>query len=71
MHVSTSIRVSDETKAKLERIKRADESFDELLSRLAALEDTKQDSAGAWSGTDKAEGALGAREELRESLRTR
>lgn len=69
--MSTSIRVSDETKEKLERIKRPDESFDDLLSRLAALEDTMRDSAGAWSGTDKAEGALEAREELRESFRVR
>ena len=69
--MSTAIRVSDETKEKLERIKRSDESFDELLSRLAALEDTMRDSAGAWSGTDKAEGALRAREELRESFRAR
>ena len=29
--MSTSIRVPDETKAKLDRLKREDESFDELL----------------------------------------
>lgn len=35
MHVSTSIRISDETKRKLEALKRDDESFDDLLDRLA------------------------------------
>lgn len=35
MHVSTSIRISDETKRKLEALKREDESFDDLLDRLA------------------------------------
>lgn len=35
MHMSTSIRVSDETKSMLEVIKEDDESWDEFLSRLA------------------------------------
>lgn len=33
--MSTSIRISEETKRKLEAIKRPDETFDELLARLA------------------------------------
>lgn len=33
--MSTSIRISEETKRKLEAIKRSDETFDELLARLA------------------------------------
>lgn len=33
--MSSSIRISDETKRKLEAIKRDDETFDELLDRLA------------------------------------
>ncbi|MFB6293427.1 MAG: antitoxin VapB family protein [Halonotius sp.] len=33
--MSTSIRVSEETKRKLEAVKRDDETFDELLDRLA------------------------------------
>lgn len=33
--MSTSIRITEETKRKLEAIKRPDETFDELLARLA------------------------------------
>ena len=33
--MSTSIRISEETKRKLKAVKRPDETFDELLSRLA------------------------------------
>ena len=33
--MSTSIRISEETKRKLEAVKRPDETFDELLARLA------------------------------------
>jgi len=69
--VCTSIRVSDETKEKLDRIKRQGETFDELLARLADLEDTMQDSAGAWEGTDKAEKAREERERMRGSFRSR
>jgi len=35
LDMSTSIRISEETKRKLEVVKRADETFDELLARLA------------------------------------
>lgn len=38
MHMSTSIRVSDETKSMLSVIKEEDESWDEFLSRLARRE---------------------------------
>jgi len=67
--VSTSIRVSDETKEKLKRIKREDETFDELLSRLADIEEEMADSAGAWADTDKADNAREAIERSRESFR--
>lgn len=67
--MSTSIRVSDETKEKLKRIKRDDETYDELIDRLADIEDTMADSAGAWAGTDKAEHARAARRNTRESFR--
>jgi predicted CopG family antitoxin len=33
--MSTSIRITDETKRTLEAVKRPDETFDELLARLA------------------------------------
>lgn len=38
MRMSTSIRVSDETKSMLSVIKEEDESWDEFLSRLARRE---------------------------------
>ncbi len=44
--MGTSIRVSDETKAKLDRLKRDDESFDELLGRLA--DDEEPVEVGSW-----------------------
>ncbi len=65
MHMSTSIRVSDETKEKLARLKRGDESWDEFLDRLANEESGM--TAGAWNGTDKAEKAREAIERSRES----
>lgn len=40
--MSSSIRISDETKRKLEAVKREDETFDELLDRLAVTR-TEQD----------------------------
>lgn len=40
--MSTSIRISEETKQKLEAVKRPDETFDELLARLA-VERTEAD----------------------------
>ena len=67
--MGTSIRVSETTKAKLERIKRDDETFDELLDRLADIEDTMQASAGAWAGSEKAKYARETRERVRESFR--
>ena len=45
--MSTSIRVSDDTKQMLESLKREDETFDELLERLAQSE--KPINIGAWS----------------------
>ncbi len=65
MHMSTSIRVSDETKEKLARLKREDESWDEFLDRLA--NEGSGMKAGAWKGTDKAEKAREAIERSRES----
>jgi predicted CopG family antitoxin len=38
IHTSTSIRVSDDTTEMLESLKREDETFDELLERLAQRE---------------------------------
>ena len=71
MHMSTSIRVSEATKAKLNRVKREEETFDELLSRLADMEDSMAESAGSWAGTSKAESAFEARERMKGSFRSR
>jgi len=66
MHMSTSIRVSDETKAKLARLKREDESWDEFLDRLA--NECSRMNAGAWEGTDKGKKAREAIKRSRESF---
>jgi predicted CopG family antitoxin len=63
--VSTSIRVSDETKSKLTRLKRDDETWDEFLSRLA--DDEEPINVGAWS-EDDADRARDAIERSRESF---
>jgi predicted CopG family antitoxin len=63
--MSPSIRVSEETKRKLERAKREDETFDELLVRLVAeRRDAVHEGAGLWEGTDAAERAREKRTEL-------
>jgi predicted CopG family antitoxin len=59
--MSTTIRVSDETKRLLARLKREDETFDELLERLAR--DGEGMDPGVWSD----ETADAARERLKES----
>jgi len=63
--VSTSIRVSDDTKRMLERLKRDDETFDELLERLAQSEEPID--IGAWS-EEEAERARDAVKRSRESF---
>ncbi|WP_336135335.1 DUF7557 family protein [Natronomonas amylolytica] len=63
--MSTSIRVSDDTKEMLEQLKREDETFDELLERLAQSE--KPINIGAWS-EDQADRAREAVERSRESF---
>jgi predicted CopG family antitoxin len=70
--MSTSIRISEETKRKLEAVKRDDETFDELLDRLAVsrtAEDVRE--MAGFGGEGVAEGMKEAREELNESLEER
>jgi predicted CopG family antitoxin len=50
--MSTSIRISEETKAKLEALKRDDETFDELLDRLAVTR-TPEDVAAMAGFADE------------------
>ena len=63
--MSTSIRVSDDTKRLLERLKRDDETFDELLERLAQSE--RPIEIGAWN-EEEAERARAAVKRSRESF---
>ena len=63
--MSTSIRVSDDTKQMLERLKREDETFDDLLERLALRE--KPIDIGAWS-EEEADRAREAVKRSRESF---
>jgi len=46
MHVSTSIRVSDQTKSMLTVLKEDDESWDEFLNRLARRERDVEELGG-------------------------
>ena len=66
MRMSTSIRVDEDTKEKLEKLKRDDETWDDFLDRLADEEASM--NPGIWEGTDKAEKAREAVKRSRESF---
>lgn len=68
--MSTSIRISEETKQKLEALKRGDETFDDLLDRLARSEKDVKEIAG-FADEDIEEAMKAGREELNESLEER
>ena len=63
--MSPSLCVSDKTKSKLSRLKRDDETWDELLSRLADYEEPI--NVGAWS-EEEADRAGEAIERSRDSF---
>jgi predicted CopG family antitoxin len=69
--MSSSIRISDDTKKKLEARKREGESFDELLDRLARTEKDVEEMAG-WMDEDEVqemkEHLDETKDELNESL---
>jgi predicted CopG family antitoxin len=65
--MSTSIRISDETKQKLEARKRPGESFDELLERLARTEKDVEEMAG-FAEEEIEKSMADTRERLNESL---
>jgi predicted CopG family antitoxin len=70
--MSSSIRISDETKAKLEAVKREDETFDELLDRLAITrteEDVREMAGFAEEGIE--EHMKQKREDLNDSFEAR
>lgn len=70
--MSKSIRVDDDTHAALAALKGEDETFDELLSRLIReRRDAVREGAGLWQGTDAAERAREAREEMKQDLGSR
>jgi predicted CopG family antitoxin len=69
-NMSTSIRISEETKQKLEVVKREDETFDELLSRLATTEKDVEE-LGGFADDGVVEDMARARDELNDSLEQR
>ena len=69
-NMSTSIRISDDTKKRLETLKQDDESFDELLARLSRT-DKDVDEMGGFADDDIVEGMAKTREELNESFEKR
>jgi len=68
--MSTSIRITGETKRKLEAMKRSDETFDELLNRLARSEKDVEEMVG-WGDDDIRDHVDEKREELNASLEER
>lgn len=64
--MSSSIRTSDETKRKLELVKRDDETFDELLARLATTEKDIRERGG-FADDGVVEDMARARDELNRS----
>lgn len=67
--MSKTIRVDDDTHTALEALKGEDETFDDLLSRLVReRRETVHEGAGLWAGTDAAEKARAAREEMKRGV---
>ncbi|MUV90204.1 hypothetical protein GJ629_10150 [Halapricum sp. CBA1109] len=72
--MTTTIRVSDDTKARLERLKRDDETFDELLARLSRDEKDIEAIAGSFDRPEDeglGESVTETHEELNESFEER
>lgn len=67
--MSKSIRDDDDTHAALAALKREDETFDELISRLIReRRETVPAGAGLWEGTDAAERAREKRKEMKQGI---
>ena len=64
--MTASIPIEADTKERLDRLKREDETWSEFLDRLAAEVETTDDSP--WEGTEKAELARDAVKRSRESF---
>lgn len=70
--MTKTIRVDDSTHAALEALKGDDETFDELLSRLVReRRELVREGAGLWDGTDAAENARNAREQMKRDVGAR
>lgn len=67
MHMSTSIRVDEDTKERLNRLKHESETWSEFLDRLATESGTME--PGAWANTDKPDKAREAIKRSRESFK--
>lgn len=67
IHMSTSIRVSDETKSMLTVLKEDSESWDEFLARLARKE-RDVDELGGFADAGIEESMTETHEQLNESL---
>jgi predicted CopG family antitoxin len=63
--MGTTIRVSDDTKELLERLKREEETFDEVVARLARESDSM--NAGVWD-SEQADAAREVLQRSRESI---
>jgi predicted CopG family antitoxin len=64
IHMSTTIRISDDTKSRLSVLKEDDESWDEFLNRLARQE-RDADELGGFADADAVEDMEKAREGAR------
>ena len=64
----TSIRVSEEAKRRLELLKRADESFEDVIMRLTEEDKWAGFGALADTETDTREGLAAMRDRLREGV---
>lgn len=65
IHMSTTIRISDETKSKLRVLKEDGESWDEFLNRLAR-QDRDVDELGGFADDDIVDGMETARQNARD-----
>lgn len=70
--MSKSIRVEEDTHAALMALKGEDETFDGLLSRLIReRRESVRAGAGLWKGTDAAEKARKARDDMKDNVGAR
>lgn len=67
--MSKTIRVTEDTHAALSGLKRDDESFDELLTRLLAeRREAVRSGAGLWADSEAPERAREARNEMKRTI---